>query len=835
MGVVMAHGVFRVVRAVTFQPGERLVFRSVISDVGQALRSLLRAPSFVLLAALTLAVGVGSTTAIFSVVEGVLLRPLPYAEPDELVVLRYEREGRAITNHSEPEIHDYERDILSFAAVAAYAGTSLTLGSASEPERIEVVRATASLLPLLGVAPVAGRVYEAGEDRADASERVVVLSHGLWLRAFGADRGIVGRTVVLEDVPFTVIGVMPEGFAFPDPGVQAWIPLRMDPANPIARNNHYLGVLARLAPGATLRAAQAELDALGARSAGAWPEFYPGGVRFPARPLRDEVVGEVRTPLFLLLAAVVGVLLIASVNAAALFLARGEERRAEIAVRTVLGAGRARVALQLLAESLTVALVAAVVGIALAYGGVVALRALAPPGVPRLDEVAVNGVVLAFGLSVAVATGLLFGLAPAAQALGSDVREVLAAGGRSGMGSRRAAQFRRGLVVAQLSMATTLALSAGLLLRSFQALRRVDLGFRPEGVLVVPLAPPASVVPIDAPAVAFYETLEERIRGLPGVTAVGSAYRVPLASGHDNYSIQVESRGILSIGEAPAPGMQWATPGYFEALGIRLLRGRLFTPADRAGAPLVAVINERLVTELWPGESALGKRLRMFPEGQPWMEVIGVVADVKHYGIRAEPSAKLYIPHLQGYEGGYYSPNRLSLIVRTGADPSGLAGPVRALVREFAPAVPIGNVRPMSEIAAQALARERFTLVLLGGFALVALLLSAVGVYGVIARAVATRTREIGLRMAIGAERAVIARAVLREGLVLAALGCALGLGGGLALAATVRSLLFQVHPADPWTYALTVPVMAVTAVLAGVVPAVRAARLDPVRALRDG
>ena len=447
-----------------------------------------------------------------------------------------------------------------------------------------------------------------------------------------------------------------------------------------------------------------------------------------------------------------------------------------------------------------------------------------------------SGVVLLFGLGTALLTGLSFGLAPAWQALRTDVRDVLASASRGGIGSRRAGRFRKGLVVAQLGLATMLALGAGLLIKSFVALRRVELGFEPAGVLAVTIAPSAGRVATDTAAAAFYQLLEDRILTLPGVTAAGSAYRLPLADGSDNYSIQVEDHLAASIGEAPAPGIQWATPGYFQAMGIAVRRGRTFDRTDLAAAPLVCVVNQRLAEQLWPGQDAVGKRVRMYPEGRLWMTVVGVVADVKHYGIRADPLASLYIPHLQGYArgGAYYSPNRMNVVIKTGGDPGLQIQPVRALVAELAPGVPITRIRTLDQVTSASLSRERFTLSLLVGFAALALLLAAVGVYGVIAQSVTARTREIGLRMAVGADRGRVARGVIGEGLGLAALGTAFGVAGGAALSQVMRGLLYQVSPTDPWTFAAAVPLLAVAAVAACALPALRAARLDPMRALRD-
>jgi len=380
-----------------------------------------------------------------------------------------------------------------------------------------------------------------------------------------------------------------------------------------------------------------------------------------------------------------------------------------------------------------------------------------------------------------------------------------------------------------------LGVGAGLLLRTFAALRRVDLGFDPHGVLVVPLQPHASMVGGDTAAVAFYATLEQRVAALPGVESVGSALGVPLADGHSNYSIQVEGRPLASIGDAPAPGMEWATPGYFAAMGIPLLRGRLFTAADDIDATRVVVVGEALAQRLWPGEDPIGKRVRMFNERSPWLEVVGVVADIKYYGVRAEPSAMLYIPHLQGYGGGTYSPNQMALFVRASGDPAALAPAVRALVREVQPGMPFGRVRTMDETVGEALGNDRFVLVLLAVFAVASVLLAAIGVYGMAAEAVAARTREIGVRMAVGAGRARILGQVLGEGVALATLGAALGLGGGLLLTRFLAKLLYQVSGADPLTYALVAPALVAVVALATLVPALRAARLDPVAALRDG
>lgn len=807
----------------------------LFDDVRGAIRSLGRAPAFAALAIVTLAAGIGSTTAVFSVVDGVLLRPLPFPDPDALVVPRYQTDGDAIRNHSEPEFFDYRADMDAFAQVAAYTYDRPLFGEGEAAERLLVLESTWELLDLLGVEPALGRGMAAGDDRPGVDESVVVLSHGLWTSSFGAEPDVLGRSVLLEGRPHTVVGVMPEGFAFPSPDVRAWVPLGLDPADPWGRNNHYLSIVARLADGVGLAAAQAELDALASNHVARYPDVYPATLAFPVSRLRDEVVGDVRAPLGVIFGAVLGVLLVAAVNAAALFTARGEERRGEIAVRTAIGGSRSRVARQLVIESLLVACVAALLGAVLAALGVDVVRALAPPDLPRLEQVRIDLRVLAFGGGLAVLTGLVFGLSPAAQALKSDVRSVMAAGARGGVGRRNAARSRRTLVVVQLAFATGLLLSAGLLVRSFEALRRVDLGFQPEALTAFGLQPAESAVGEGDDAARFYEGLEREVRTIPGVVAAGSALRLALADGEDNYSLQVEGRIVESSADAPAAGMQYATVGYLETMGIAVERGRWFTELDGPEGALVAVVNRRLADVLWPGEDPLGRRLRMFPEGNPWMEVVGVVDDVSYLGVRTPPPTKLYIPHRQAARSAYYAPNRMTLIVRTDGPQPELATRVRSVVAGLRAGVPVGPVRDMDDVVERALGSDRFVLLLLVVFAGVALLLAAVSVYGVVARSVSARTREIGVRMALGADRTKVAREVVVDGLVMAGIGCLFGLFGGWIASRAIASILFETSPLDPVAWLSVVPILGVTATLACLVPARRAADLNPVEALRSG
>lgn len=835
-GVALRLGLHQRLSALRFVHPEpstgRATMSTALDDLRLALRSLRRAPGFALLAALTLAAGIGLTTTVFSVVDAILVRSLPYPASEALVVPRYQGSGPPIRNHSEPEYFDY-RSVASFEAVAAYTQDRPTLGAGTEAERIRTLRSSWELLPLLGVEPLLGRFFSEAEDAPGLQGGPVVLSHALWMSAFGGRADAVGESILLEGEARTVVGVMPEGFGYPDAGVRAWMPLGLDPADPWGRNNHYLYVVARLAEGVGLPAAQAELTALAANDLTLYPEIYGDALAFHLAGLKTEMVGDMRVPLIVVFAAVLGVLGVAVVNAAALFTARGEERRGEIAVRTALGASRGRVARQLMFESLAVAGVAALGGTALATLGVAVVQGIAPPDLLRLDTVGIDLRVLGFGGALALFTGLLFGIAPSAQAARSDVRSVLATGGRGGVGGP-GARSRRTLVVVQLALATGLLLGAGLLVRSFDELRRVDLGFDSEGLLAVGLEPSESVVGEGEEAVAYFAEVERQVAAIPGVTAAGSALRLALADGEDNYSIQVEGREVESSGNAPAAGMQYATVGYREAMGIPLVQGRWFEAQDRPDGALVAVINESLAAELWPGQNPIGRRLRMFPEGQPWIEVVGVVGDVSYLGVRTPPPTKLYIPHHQARRSAYYAPNAMTLLVRSTSDAPAIAERVREVVTTVRPGVPLGPVRSMNTVVGNALQADRFVLLLLGTFAAIALLMAAVSVYGVVARSVAARTREIGLRMALGADRTLVARQVVTEGLAMAAAGCGVGLLAGWWASRAAASLLFNTSTVDPVAWLSVVPILGTTAVAACLLPAWRASVLDPVEALRS-
>ena len=657
----------------------------------------------------------------------------------------------------------------------------------------------------------------------------------MWRRDFAGSTKVLGQTIFINERPVIVIGVMPAEFSFPHPDYEAWLPHRLDLENLWARNNHYLGVVGRLKGGVTLPEAQAELDVQAANSTTAYPEFYGDkGYRIRMERLHDSVVGDAKKTLLILLAAVGFVLLIACVNVANLLLSRGEARKREIAVRAALGAGRSRLGRQLLTESVLLAAAGGLAGLALAFVGGGALLSLAPDSIPRLENVKIDMKVLSFALGMVLATGMIFGVAPALHAARADVSEILKGGGRTQVGGRGARFVRRTLVVAQLAMAVLLVLGSGIMIRSFVNLSRVDPGVRTEAVLTLRLSPLSSRIPDPVSTVRYYQDLVERVEALPGVRSAGAVARLPLAMGANNWSFQIDGREVESVGEAPAANVQQATPGYFKSVGLSLVRGRLFDNRDHAEAQPVVIINELMAREHWPDEDPLGKRMRVFTEGYPWMEIVGIVRNVKHFGLDAEVPAKWYVPHAQAYVSAYASPGSMTLVLRTATEPKSLIAPTRAAVRDFDLTVPISDVRTMQEVVAASVGDQRFTMLLLTTFATVALLLAAIGAYGVISYGVSQRTQEIGVRLALGAQATDVLTHVVREGLALALAGVAIGVLGSLAMSRVFQSLVFGISPTDPLTYAGVVALLLLTALAASFFPARRASRVDPAVTLRS-
>jgi putative ABC transport system permease protein len=824
-------------RAFRQQHRKEPMLATMISDLRYALRGHSRQPGLAAIAILTLALGIGASTAIFSVVNGVLLRPLPYPNSQQIISINVNSgigSSEGFYDLSEPEYLDFATRVSSFAEVAGYSGTEITMGDSLSTRRIRIMRTTANLFPLLGVNPLVGRTFSVEEDLPDVP-RVVVLSHGMWQTEFGGDPDIVGRSMIVADRPVTIIGVMPAEFEFPRPGVDAYTQLQIDRENPWERNNHYLPTIARLTPGATLDQARSEISVLAARSTEEYPEYYPNtGYRVQLRSFQDSIVGRVKTPLFVLLAAVGFVLLTTCVNVANLLLARGEARKREIAIRAAIGASGGRVTRQLLTESFLLAALGGVAGLAVAFLGVDALLAIAPSAVPRLDEIGIDGTVLGFSLVVAIATGLVFGVIPALHATRQDVQEALKEGGGARGGARSGSALRRTLVATQVMLAVVLATGSGLMLRSVVNMYNVDMGFETENILTFRINPSSNKYDTQEKRVALYTQLFDRMGAFPGVTAVAAAHSIPMTGWNNNWSIIIEGRPVANVGEAPADLVQRVTPEYFEALGMTLVRGRLFTHQDDAGSPPVVVISEAMAQKHWPGEDAIGKRMKVFMPDWPWIEVIGIVKDVLHGGPALGPLPRWYVPHAQAYVSAYASPLATTIAVRSDSDPTPLMRPIRDLMAEFDGSIPISNVRTMDQILDGSVGGQRFVMTLLTVFGLLALLLAAVGVYGVISYAVSQRTHEIGLRMALGAKGSNVLTQIMREGLILSLVGVGVGLVGSFALSRVFESMVFGITPTDPVTYGGVVIVLVVAAAGASLLPAWRASRVSPMVALRD-
>jgi putative ABC transport system permease protein len=806
-------------------------------DLRYAFRQLAKRPGFAVVALLTLGLGIGANTAIFSIVNTVLLRPLPYGDADRVVTVWNSLTVSGPVPLSEPELTDYREGVASFEEVAAYQRVDANLTGDGAPERISAGRVTANLFRTLGSQPLIGRTFLVEED-VPGRDDVAVLGHGLWQRRFAGDPGVIGRTIQLDGVLRTVLGVMPPEFRLPadfqsERPTEIWIPLALDPSAPAGRGRHYLQGVARLGAGATLAQANAELELV----TGRWVE--EGVVmdeHFSAFmvPIREEVVGDIRPALLILFGAVGFVLLIACANVANLLLARIDERQRELAVRTALGARRGRIMGQLLTESLVLAALGGALGLVLAAFGLQAVAGLAPPSIPGLDAVALDGRVLAFTAGVALLAGILFGVLPALQSARGEVIGALKEGGRSTTAGRSRQRARRSLVIAEVALSVVLVVGAGLLMRSFWELRQVELGFDPGNVLTLHLTLPQQEYGDSEQMVGFYEQLRERVAALPGVRAAGAAALLPLGQTTGDWGIDIEGR--VRGADDPFHGyLQIVTPGYFETMRIPLISGRSVAGSDRADGVPVVVINERMAERYWPGQSALGQRFRIrAPEDGPWFTVVGVAGDIRHNAIVEEPRHEMYFPHAQLPLALGGTTAAMNLVIRTASDPLAMAPAVRAAVRSLEPNLPVANVRSMDHVIELAVAEPRFTMALLALFAAIALLLGAVGVYGVIAYTVSRRVHEIGIRMALGAGAWSILGMVVRQGVVMVATGVALGLLAAVGATRLLATLLYGVTPTDPVTFVAVPLVLIAVALLASYLPARRATRVDPMAALRS-
>jgi putative ABC transport system permease protein len=791
---------------------------------------LFRNPSFTVVAVATLALGIASTTVVFSIVDSIILHPLPYGHPDRLVkVWEIQRGGpgeSAQRPASFPNVADWQRRSRSFESLAAVqedVGAHLT--GRGEPQRLSAARVSHQLFSVLGTQPMLGRSFLPEEDRPGA-EPVVIFSFGAWRRLFGADRNLVGRTVTLNGVQRTVVGIMPESFGFPHPDVDLWMPLAMDPAG--NRWARFLGAYGCLRPGVSLEQAQREMQGLAAQL----EQENPGpntGMAVSLVPLQREIIGDTDRPLFILLGAVGFVLLIALVNVTNLFLLRALSRRRELAVCTAFGASRPRILQQFLTESLLLALMGGAIGLLLAKWALRLFVSFSPPNIPRLDEVGLHLPGVALTLAVCLAAALIFGLLPGISAYAPSLTESLRVGtrGSEGRGGRR---LRNLLVVGEISLSIVLLVGAGLMTASFLQLLRVDPGFRTQRVLTLRFTLPNSTYPDGQSKASFFARVLERVAAVPGVQSTGLINHLPLSGANTLWSFQTEDHPPSRPGEEPTAGYRIADAGYFRTLGIPLVAGRLFTAADHQKGSNALIINDSLARQLWPDRSPLGRRVRLgnAKSEEPWLTVVGVVVAVRHDGLRVSPGPEFFLP---------YSPDAsdpMTLVVGAGANPLAIAGEVRKAIWELDRNLPLYAVKSLEQVLADSLSRERFNLALLGSFATIAVFLALVGLYALMAQAVVQQKQSIAVHLALGARRIDILRDVLRQGMVLVAVGVGVGMLVSLWLGRLLSSQLFEVVATDPMTLGTVVFLFIAVALAALGVPALRATQVDPMACLKE-
>jgi putative ABC transport system permease protein len=803
---------------------------TALRDLRYAVRALLRQPGFTIAVMLTLALGIGANTAIFSVVHGVLLRRLPYPNDAQLMTVWTRLSSGTTETASLPDYTDWKAQNSSFAQMSAYANSNDNLAApGGDPERVPSARVIADFFETLGVRPAAGRWF-VPDEFVFGSHRVVVLSHGLWERRFGANPAIVGQTITLNARPYTVVGVAPESMRLPA-RAQLWTPLAFDPASgPRSRRGDFLSVVARLKPGVSQARAQADMDAIARRLADAYPQTN-ARIGVDVISLHDQLVGQIRPALLVFSGAVAFVLLIACANVANLLLARATAREREMAVRAALGAGRKRLVRQMLTESLVLAVGGGALGLLLAWWGVRGLKAAAPPTLPRLDEIGLDPIALGFTAVAVLVTGFLFGIAPAWRGSAFALHATLGAGGRAGIGGGRGERLRGVLVVTQVALALVLLVGSGLLVRTFARLQQVDLGFDPRNVLTAQLVLPGAKYTSEERMMSFFDALRERLTATPGVRTVALSSDVPLGGGYNYLSFQVIGQPAPRTGENLPDAVPTAATGeYFAALRIPLQSGRLFTQADGPNAPRVAVVNQELVKKAFAGRDPLGQRISF---GNPtdstsWLTIVGVVGSTRLEGVGLETYAQAFTPLAQSVVPYVY------VVARTKGDPASLTPALRREVAALDATLPLSNILSMEQRAAESVAQFKLNSVIVTLFAVVALVLASVGIYAVIAYAVAQRTREIGIRMALGAARADVLRLIVRDGMSPTVLGVVIGALGALGVTRLMRSLLYGVSATDPIVFSVVAAMLVIVALGACWVPARRAARVDPNVALRD-
>jgi putative ABC transport system permease protein len=805
----------------------------IFNDARYGVRNLLKRPGATLVALVTLALGIGVNTAIFSAVDSILLRPLPFKDPERVVSIWERGLGQGVNQNevAPANFFDLRNQSQSFEGIGAHGPQDVNLTSdGAEPERLSGELVTANVFSILGVEPALGRTFLANEDQV-GQEHVVVLGDALWRRRFNRDPSIVNRNITVNGESFTVIGVMPRGFFFPQRETELWIPWAMEPEQAAGRGDHYLRLVARLRPETTLKQANAEVDAVGGRLATEYPKTNEG-LTFIVNSTHQDYVGNLRLPMLILFAAVGLVLLIACANVANLLLAQATTRRREIAIRLALGARRWTIVRQLLVESLLLATAGGVLGVLGALWVVEALSKLVPESLSKLQNVTIDARVLMFTLGVSVLTAIVFGGVPAVLAARAKPGETLSDVARDTGGGTSGRHVRRVLIVSEVALAVVLLVGAGLLIRSFQLLRQVQTGFSTENLLTMKMVLPMPKYGKPEARRAFYDEMLRRVGELPGIESAGMITFLPLSFSGMNFSFSVEGRAQPSDMKLPFALYRVVSPEYFRTMGIPLQRGRLFDSHDSADSQPVILISQRLAEQYWPGEDPTGKRLKIGPldSPNPWLTVVGVVGNVRQAGLYGDPRMDLYAPYAQDRRA-FIAPR--DLVLRTKGDAVSVAGAVRQAVWSVDKDQPVTNVRTMDQVFASAISQERFQALMLGLFAALALVLACVGLYGVISYAVVQRTHEIGVRMALGARSADVLRLVLRQGIGLTIVGLIIGVGVGLVATRVLTDMLFGVTPRDPLTF-IGVPVLLLlVAFLACYVPARRATRIDPLVALR--
>jgi putative ABC transport system permease protein len=803
---------------------------SLLQDLRFAARMLVKHRGFTLIAIITLGVGIGANVALFSVINAVLLQPLPYGQPDQLVKIWEKRARLPKGRVSWADYVDWKVQSHAFDGTAAYRTGDYNLtGNGDDPEQVQGASVSTSLFPLLRVSPQLGRSFSADDEKPGAHQ-VVILSHGLWERRFGGDPGLLGKSIRIDDAPFAVVGIMPPGFFFPNHEIELWEPFAIDPNSRMAgRSMHILDVIGRLRPGVRLEQARAEMGMIAAHLEQAYPRENTGHGA-DVFLLLDDWTSSYRTSLILIFGAVIFVLLIACANVATLLLSRAAQRRREVAIRCALGAGRERIVCQLLVESLLLALMGAVAGLLLAHWLIKAIILVTPADISRIGESNLNLPVLAFALLVALGSGILSGLAPALHLSNPDTAGALKESSRGATASTAVSRLRNVFVVVEVALSAILLTGAGLLLKSFLLVEHVSPGFNVANVLTANVSlQNANYRP--AQRQVFIAQVLDRIRTDPGVLAVGAVTHLPLAGNGPSFDFEVAGRPAAAPGEESKAQIRCATPDYFRALGISLLVGRALSAADSADAPDVIVINDVMAQRYWPNESPLGKKLSFDQTGggaPVWREIVGVVQGVRHSGLESEPEPQMYAPFSQ------FSMPFATLVVRTYGEPLAFSKALRRAVASVDPTEPVSGIKSMEQVLEQSIASRKFNALMVGFFAAIAMLAASIGVYGVLSYAVAQRRPEIGIRLALGAGARTVMWLVIKDGMSLAVYGVCLGAVGASVVTRLLSTLLYKVSVTDPFVFGSIAALLLGVALLASYLPAYRATKVDPVVALRS-